>query len=163
MKRLVAIGLVGLFSATATAQADRERLSVEAIVEKLAPAPKTRGLTRNLVPTPTKVDLTIHFDFNSNKLQDRSKPQLDDLAAAMRTERLSELKFRVEGHTDAKGTAIYNEALSKRRADAVVSYLSQRGIDTARLQPEGKGFTELSNTAEPFSASNRRVSIVTVD
>jgi outer membrane protein OmpA-like peptidoglycan-associated protein len=163
MKRLVVICLWGLFSVTATAQADRERLSVEAIVEKLSPAPKTRGLTRNLVPTPTKVDLTIHFDFNSNKLQDQSKPQLDNLAAAMRTERLSELKFRVEGHTDAKGTAAYNEALSKRRADAVVSYLSQQGIDTARLQPEGKGFRELSNTAEPLSALNRRVSIVTVD
>jgi len=112
---------------------------------------------------PAKVDLTIHFDFNSNKLQDRSKPQLDDLAAAMKTERLGELKFRVEGHTDAKGTATYNEALSRRRADAVVSYLTQRGIDTARLQPQGKGFTELLNAAEPFSASNRRVSIVTVD
>ena len=163
MNHLVVIGLVGLFPAAAIAQADRERFSVETIVEKLAPAPKTRGLTRNLVPTPTKLDLTIHFEFDSNKLQDKSKPQLGDLAAAMKTERLVEMKFRVEGHTDAKGTATYNEALSKRRADAVVNYLAQRGIYNARLQPEGKGFTELSNTAEPFSASNRRVSIVTLD
>jgi len=158
MKRLVVFCLLGLFSATEFAQAELERLSVKAIVEKLAPL-----RTRNLEPVPAKVDLTIHFDFNSNKLQDRSKPQLDDLAAAMKTERLGELKFRVEGHTDAKGTATYNEALSRRRADAVVSYLTQRGIDTARLQPQGKGFTELLNAAEPFSASNRRVSIVTVD
>jgi len=81
----------------------------------------------------------------------------------MRTERLSELKFRIEGHTGAKGTAAYNEALSKRRAHTVVSCLSQRGIDTARLQPEGKGLRELSNTVGPPSALNRRVSIVTMD
>jgi outer membrane protein OmpA-like peptidoglycan-associated protein len=163
MKCLVVVGLIGLFSATAGAQVDRENLSVDAMVEKLAPAPKTRALTRNIVPTPAKLDLTIHFDFNSNKLQDQSKPLLDNLAAAMKTERLGELKFRVEGHTDAKGTATYNEALSKRRADAVVSYLSLRGINTERLQPEGKGFRELFDTAEPLSALNRRVSIVTVD
>jgi outer membrane protein OmpA-like peptidoglycan-associated protein len=163
MKCLVVVGLIGLFSATAGAQADREKLSVDAMVEKLAPAPKTRALTRNIVPTSAKLDLTIHFDFNSNKLQDQSKPLLDNLAAAMKTERLGELKFRVEGHTDAKGTATYNEALSKRRADAVVSYLSLRGINTERLQPEGKGFRELFDTAEPLSALNRRVSIVTVD
>jgi len=163
MKRLVLIGVVSLFSGSATAQGDRETLSVDAIVETFAPPPTTPYLYRNLQVTPTKLDFTIHFDFNSNRLQDQSKPHLDNLAAAMRTERLSALKFRVEGHTDAKGTAIYNEALSRRRADAVVSYLSQQGIDTTRLQPEGKGFRELSNTAEPFSASNRRVSIVRVD
>jgi len=81
----------------------------------------------------------------------------------MRTERLSELKCRVEGQTRAKGTAAYNEALSTCRADTVIRYLSQRGIDTARLQPQGKGFRELSNTAGPLSALNRRVSIVTMD
>jgi len=163
MKRLIALGLIGLFSVTATAQTDRENLSVDSMVEKLAPAPKTRSLTRNLVPTRAKLDLTIHFDFNSDKLQDRSKPLLDNLASAMKNDRLSELKFRVEGHTDAKGTASYNEALSKRRADAVVNYLSQQGIEGARLQPEGKGFKELFITAEPLSALNRRVSIVTVN
>jgi outer membrane protein OmpA-like peptidoglycan-associated protein len=163
MKRLVVMGLIGLFSANTIAQADRENLSIDVMVERLAPAPKTRALTRNIVPTPAKLDLTIHFDFDSNKLQDRSKPLLDNLAAAMKTERLGELKFRVEGHTDAKGAAIYNEALSKRRADAVVSYLLQRGINTERLQPEGKAFRELFDTAEPLSALNRRVSIVTVD
>jgi len=163
MKRLIALGLIGLFSVTSTAQTDRENLSVDSMVEKLAPVPKTRSLTRNLVPTQAKLDLTIHFDFNSDKLQDRSKPLLDNLASAMKNDRLSELKFRVEGHTDAKGTASYNEALSKRRADSVVTYLSQQGIEGVRLQPEGKGFKELFITAEPLSALNRRVSIVTVN
>jgi len=155
MKRWVALGLIGLFSVTAMAQTDRENLSVDSMIEKLAPSSKTRSLTRNLVPTQAKIDLTIHFDFNSDKLQDRSKPLLDNLSSAMKNDRLSELKFRVEGHTDAKGTASYNEALSKRRADAVVTYLAHQGIEGARLQPEGKGFKELFITAEPLSALNR--------
>jgi len=163
MKRWVALGLIGLFSVATMAQTDRENLSVDSMVEKLAPAPKTRSMTRNLVPTQAKLDLTIHFDFNSDKLQDRSKPLLDNLASAMKNDRLSELKFRVEGHTDAKGTAAYNEALSKRRADAVVSYLAQQGITAGRLQPEGKGFRELFDTANPQAETNRRVTIVSLD
>jgi outer membrane protein OmpA-like peptidoglycan-associated protein len=163
MKRVIALGLIGLFSVTAIAQTDRESLSVDSMVEKLAPAPKTRSMTRNLVPTQAKLDLTIHFDFNSDKLQDRSKPLIDNLASAMRNERLSELKFRVEGHTDAKGTATYNEALSKRRADAVVGYLAQQGIAASRLQPEGKGFRELFDTANPQAETNRRVTVVSVE
>jgi outer membrane protein OmpA-like peptidoglycan-associated protein len=163
MKRWVALGLFGLFSVATMAQTDRENLSVDSMVEKLAPAPKTRSLTRNLVPTQAKLDLTIHFDFNSDKLQDRSKPLLDNLASAMKNDRLSELKFRVEGHTDAKGTAAYNEALSKRRADAVVVYLSANGVYAERLRAEGKGFRELFDSANPQAESNRRVTIVSID
>jgi outer membrane protein OmpA-like peptidoglycan-associated protein len=151
-----------MFSVTAISQTDRENLSVDSMVEKLAPSPKTRSLTRNLVPTPAKLDLTIHFDFNSDKLQDRSKPLLDNLASAMKNDRLSELKFRVEGHTDAKGTATYNEALSKRRADSVVTYLSQQGIAAGRLTPEGKGFRELLDPANPQAERNRRVTIASL-
>ena len=162
MKRWVVLGLIGLFSANAMAQTDRENLSVDSMVEKLAPAPKTRSLTRNLVPTQAKLDLTIHFDFNSDKLQDRSKPLLDNLVSAMKNERLSELKFRVEGHTDGKGTATYNEALSKRRADSVVTYLSQQGIAAGRLTPEGKGFRELLDPANPQAETNRRVTIASL-
>ncbi len=169
MKRWVVIGWFGLFclfglhSVTTMAQTDRESLSVDSMVEKLAPAPKTRSLTRNLVPKQAKLDLTIHFDFNSDRLQDRSKPLLDNLASALQNDRLSELKFRVEGHTDAKGTAAYNEALSKRRADAVVSYLSQQGITKERLQPEGKGFRDLFDAVNPHAETNRRVTIVSLD
>jgi len=162
MKRWVVLGLISMFSVTAISQTDRENLSVDSMVEKLAPSPKTRSLTRNLVPTPAKLDLTIHFDFNSDKLQDRSKPLLDNLASAMKNDRLSELKFRVEGHTDAKGTATYNEALSKRRADSVVTYLSQQGIAAGRLTPEGKGFRELLDPANPQAERNRRVTIASL-
>jgi outer membrane protein OmpA-like peptidoglycan-associated protein len=77
------LGLIGLVSATAMAQNDRENLSVETMVERLTPAPKTQSQARNLVPTESKLDLTIHFDFDSDKLKERSKPMLDSIASAM--------------------------------------------------------------------------------
>jgi outer membrane protein OmpA-like peptidoglycan-associated protein len=162
MRHVVLIALIGLASVTAEAQTDRENISVDSMVEKLAPAPKTRSLTRNLIPTAAKLDLTIHFDFNSEKLQARSKPLLDNLATAMQNDRLNQLKFRVEGHTDAKGTALYNEALSMRRASTVVAYLSSKGIEPVRLQAQGKGFRELIDPSNPNADTNRRVTIVSL-
>ena len=110
-----------------------------------------------------KIDLTVHFDFNSDKIQDRSKPLLDKVVQVMTDQRLDALRFRVEGHTDAKGGAAYNDSLSKRRADAVVIYLAQQGVQTARLKAEGKGFRELADSADPSSGLNRRVTIVSLE
>jgi outer membrane protein OmpA-like peptidoglycan-associated protein len=110
-----------------------------------------------------KIDLTVHFDFNSDKIQGRSKPLLDKVVQVMTDQRLDALRFRVEGHTDAKGGAAYNDSLSKRRADAVVIYLAQQGVQTARLKAQGKGFRELADSADPSSALNRRVTIVSLE
>jgi outer membrane protein OmpA-like peptidoglycan-associated protein len=110
-----------------------------------------------------KIDLTVHFDFNSDKIQGRSKPLLDKVVQVMTDQRLDALRFRVEGHTDAKGGAAYNDSLSKRRADAVVIYLAQQGVQTARLKAEGKGFRELADSADPSSGLNRRVTIVSLE
>ena len=52
---------------------------------------------------------------------------------------LADYRFRIEGHTDTVGSADYNQALSERRAKAVVSYMAKKyGVNTARLEPVGK-------------------------
>lgn len=136
--------------------------SVDQIVEKLeAPKALTRSL-RNLAPEPRKLDLVIQFDFDSAKIQESSKPLLDNLAAAMKTERLISISFNVEGHTDAKGTSDYNLRLSARRAESVVSYIAQKGVAKARLTPVGKGATDLLNADNPEANENRRVRITTI-
>jgi outer membrane protein OmpA-like peptidoglycan-associated protein len=112
---------------------------------------------------PLKIDLTIYFDLGSDRIQDRSRPLLDRLAMVMQHERARDLRFRIEGHTDAKGSALANELLSRRRAETVVRYLGSRGVDATRLAAEGKGFRELSDPANPLSEQNRRVSVVVVN
>ena len=136
--------------------------SVEQLVDKLAPsAPATRGL-RNLSVQPRSVDLSIQFDFDSAKLQDTSKPLLDNLVDAMNNNRLMALRFKIEGHTDGKGTAAYNQQLSVRRAASVVSYMQTQGIDNALLISEGKGASELLFPDKPEAMENRRVRILTI-
>ena len=49
---------------------------------------------------------------------------------------------RVVGHSDPTGPKAMNESLSKRRAQAVKSYLVSRGIDSSRIQTAGKGGSE---------------------
>lgn len=135
--------------------------SVDELVDKLADPPRTattRSL-RNLQLKPRAVDLSIGFDFDSATIQPGSRELLERLARAMQHERLAEQRFTVEGHTDAKGSAAYNQRLSARRAQAVVAFLAEQGVVAARLEAQGKGFTELLDSTRPFAAENRRVRI----
>ncbi|MDP3520707.1 MAG: OmpA family protein [Hydrogenophaga sp.] len=151
----------------AFAQAPLRDASVDTMVEALAPpAPATtvRSL-RNLVPQPQprQLDLVVGFDFDSAQLNADSRELLDKLSQALASERLAAGRFRVEGHTDAKGTAAYNRALSHRRAQAVVAYLADHGVAPARLSAVGMGFDELLLKDQPFAADNRRVRIVAME
>jgi outer membrane protein OmpA-like peptidoglycan-associated protein len=134
--------------------------TTDQLEQQLAPSQvKTRGL-RNLAPQAQSVDLVIQFDFDSARLQEASKSLLNNLAAAMKRDRLKEVNFRVEGHTDAKGKPEYNMQLSERRAAAVVTYLQSQGVEEARLNVQGKGATELLLPDQPLAMENRRVRVV---
>ena len=147
--------------------------SAQEMVEQLKTQPtppRTRGL-RNLtieaattadVPKPS-LSLLIQFDFNSAKVQPVSEQALANLAQAMQSKELADVKFAVEGHTDAKGKADYNLKLSEQRAQAVSAVLASRGVSSSRLAAVGKGATEPANAAEPLAAENRRVRIVNLN
>jgi outer membrane protein OmpA-like peptidoglycan-associated protein len=162
VKRFALALTVILLSTSISAQLVQQA-SKEDLIEKLTPpaspaSPASRSL-RNLVPKPVNVDLSIHFDFDSARLQAQSKPLLDNLALAMNSARLSPLKFKVEGHTDAKGSTEYNQALSARRASAVQAYLIGQNVQAERLEAEGKGASELLIPEKPMASENRRVRI----
>lgn len=137
--------------------------TVEDFVNALSPQPRTRSLGRNIKVEPARIDMTVNFDFDSARLQPESRPMLERLAAAMKTEQLSSLRFQIEGHTDAKGAARYNDVLSQRRAQAVVEFLTLNGVSVSRLQSLGKGFSELLDADNPMAARNRRVRVGVVE
>lgn len=68
----------------------------------------------------------------------------------------------VAGHTDNTGSDAINEPLSQRRAQAVASYLNQRGVATSRLSTVGYGSRQpvASNATAEGRAQNRRVEIL---
>lgn len=85
---------------------------------------------------------------------------LDDVARALTDS--PTLRVRVEAHTEGSGDESANQALSVKRAQAVVEYLSSRGIQASRLEAAGFGGTRPvdTNRTEAGRNANRRVEIV---
>lgn len=155
---VVTVGFLGI----AYAQSTPSVVGKDEIIQALKPKPKTRSLGRNLVvEVAPSVSLTIGFEFDSAKLSAGSRLQLEQLSAALRSDDLSSLQFRIEGHTDATGKVDYNQKLSERRAEAVKTFLVSQGLAPAGLRAIGKGSSDLLDPNAPTSGVNRRVKIVT--
>jgi OOP family OmpA-OmpF porin len=105
---------------------------------------------------PAQFDLLATFEFNSDKLTATARENLDQFAKALKDPRLAGSKFEIDGHTDAVGPEEYNQGLSERRADAVVSYLGSEGIDKSLLTAKGFGKAK-PRVSNPYSPENRRV------
>ena len=87
-----------------------------------------------------------------------SDPILDEVAKVMKENPHIEL-IEVQGHTDNKGGAFYNRALSDKRAKAVKDALISRGVEAKRLRSKGYGQSKpiASNDTDEGRAENRRV------
>ena len=118
--------------------------------------------TRNKLITEGKfVTHGILFDTNSDKIKPESYGALKDIAAVL-TEN-AEVKVRIIGHTDSDGDDGSNMALSKKRAAAVRTALSDTfGIGADRMETDGKGESQPAgpNTTAEGKANNRRVEFV---
>ncbi|CAD0350329.1 OmpA family protein [Xanthomonas hortorum] len=79
----------------------------------------------------------ILFDFDKVEIRPDAARVLDVLAAALG--KVNTKDMQVRGHTDAKGSDAYNQALSERRADAVLAALHTRG---AAQSAGAKGYGE---------------------
>jgi outer membrane protein OmpA-like peptidoglycan-associated protein len=140
-------------------------LTDQQIEQALRPTGQTRsftprGLTRRDSPEAGQsVNLNIPFAHNSSELKAPAAAQLQQLESALKLPSLASDRFVVAGHTDAKGSAMYNQQLSLRRAEAVKRYLVSKGIDAGRLDTVGYGSERLLTPEDPLDPSNRRVEI----
>lgn len=107
---------------------------------------------------------TIAFASNSAQLDARSAGLIDELANIINT---CPGQLRIEGHTDAQGSAEANRALSKERAAAVRAALITRGVVPGRLVARGFGADQPlgDNDTEAGRALNRRIAfqVITSD
>ena len=78
------------------------------------------------------------FDFDKAQIRAAAATVLDTLADALNT-LPDAVALEIRGHTDAKGSDDYNQALSERRANAVLAALRERG---AAGQAGVRGFGE---------------------
>jgi len=108
-----------------------------------------------------KINLSIEFDYNSDRPTMAGERQLAILAEALKEPGLRTSRFILAGHTDGRGGDDYNQALSERRAIAVQRYLiGSVGFDPSKLSTVGFGKRRLLEVADPASPRNRRVEVV---
>src|SRR5262249_56610732 len=88
-------------------------------------------LTKNLEEFGRARVYGINFDTDSDRIKDESKPTLDQIASLLKLK--SEWKMTIEGHTDARGGAEYNQGLSARRGNTLNTYLQTPGAAAAPL------------------------------
>jgi len=123
--------------------------------EAAAEAQPTQVVFGQLAPE-LQVNVRIEFAFDSAALSPNQKPRLEQLCRVMKASDIA--KFRIVGHTDSSGSDTYNERLSILRAEEVQRYfVSECGIDPARLEAIGLGERFLYNAEDPRAAENRRV------
>lgn len=111
-----------------------------------------RGLVINLSD--------ILFDVDQARLRAGALANVRRISALLN--QFPEYQIAVEGHTDATGSASYNQQLSERRAAAVREALVEGGVDPGRITSRGFGLTQpiATNDTPAGRQQNRRVEVI---
>lgn len=88
--------------------------------------------------------LPIYYELGSARLTSESKRIIDERIYSLMKAKPN-IKVEIASHTDSRGSASSNMALSQRRAESVVNYLVGKGIARSRLIARGYGETRLRN------------------
>jgi OOP family OmpA-OmpF porin len=135
-------------------EADQNRTDIGNVRQALA------NTVANLDNYKVAGETTVLFGLNQTKLSADDKMKLDELAG--NTSSYKRYFIAVEGYTDTTGPADYNVQLSKRRADAVVLYLSgEKNVDFNHIHEIGFGDLKPADPEKTRAAraKNRRVEV----
>ena len=123
----------------------------------LAPAPAPAAAAAPAPAAPA--NFIVYFDFNSDKLNPAALKVVDDAAAEFK--KRGRATITLAGHTDKSGSSAYNQRLSKRRADAVLSAMVARGVpaNIVTEQAFGEDRPAVPTADGVKEARNRRVEI----
>ncbi len=127
-----------------------------------APPPPPAGTPASAptpAPAPARTYL-VFFDWDSADLNDRARQIIADAAAA--STHVEVTRIEVNGHTDASGSAVHNQALSERRAQAVAAELVRDGVAENEIVTRGFGESQplVPTAAGAREPQNRRVEII---
>ncbi len=102
----------------------------------------------------------VTFAVNSARLTEAAKVELDKVVESLKA--LPHIRLEIQGHTDISGSHDHNMSLSQQRAESVVEYFVEKGVDRARLTAKGYGpdKPKFDNKTEEGRKKNRRVEMV---
>ncbi|ARV07963.1 hypothetical protein BTO04_02885 [Polaribacter sp. SA4-10] len=104
----------------------------------------------------------VRFDTNKATLSATAKTNLEKLIPVLNN--YENTNIVIYGYTDSSGSVEYNQALSAKRASSVKNYLTDKGIDIARIETKGLGVNDpiASNETAEGRSKNRRVEFAIV-
>ena len=119
------------------------------------------------LPTRTgeiRILKNILYDFDQYQLTESAKRELDSLSIHMK--KYPGITIELSAHTDSRGSEIYNQFLSEKRAAAARDYLVKKGINAQRIEAIGYGESRMINNCpdgsgcdEKLHAQNRRTEV----
>lgn len=114
-----------------------------------------------VITEDVQVELDVEFDTNSAASRPEHRSEVQRVATFMREHPLT--KVLVEGHTDDRGSAAYNQQLSEKRASTIAGQLVDLGIEADRVDSVGVGEARPradNGTAEGRQRNRRVVAVV---
>ncbi|MEJ2765980.1 sortase-associated OmpA-like protein PdsO [Photobacterium sp. MCCC 1A19761] len=136
-----------------SSQVELARLQQEVIQARLAERDQeTRQIDLGL-------EMNVHFRTGSAEIEPLFMAQLDELAELMK--QAPEVSWELSGYADRRGDSIKNYDLSKRRVEAVRTYLEQRGISPQQVFASAFGDQEPLKAEQSFEGDffDRRVTL----
>jgi len=145
-----------------------DEASAQAIVDLAAAVLGPENVINNYIIDPRagdpnlgniRVDDTVLFETNSDVIAIEFEPLLNQALALMSLR--PSVTLTIVGHTDSVGPDAYNLGLSILRAESVVAWLAERGVDPTRLTAAGAGEAEpiATNDTDEGRQFNRRIQV----
>jgi peptidoglycan-associated lipoprotein len=123
----------------AAAQAEADRLAREEAdrIARQREADSLAALSRSGEEVRNMLAAMIHFELDKSNIRSDDMGALDQKVAILQAN--PDLRIRVGGHCDERGSDEYNLALGNRRAQAAKQYLVSHGIDASRIETQSWG------------------------
>lgn len=136
-------------AATAAAEAERQRVAA-------AVAAETQRLAAAVAAARAKLAAAVYFDYDMDEIRADQLATLDAKVAIMNAN--ADVRIRIAGHTDDRGSDEYNLALGQRRSASIRRYLAARGIAESRFEVVSFGEQRPAQQGEDedVRAKNRR-------
>ena len=109
-----------------------------------------------------RINLAVTFVSGSAELTPAARAQAQVFATALMRPQLMNMRFEINGHTDAVGRRDRNLELSQRRAQTVADFLVRAGVSADRLVVHGYGPDRPLPHMRATAPQNRRVEVIRV-
>jgi outer membrane protein OmpA-like peptidoglycan-associated protein len=117
---------------------------------------------RDILSRLSREERTVYFDFNRSTLNTKEKAKLDEIAKIILDSKEVE-NVDIVGFADKIGNPSYNKVLSKRRAEAVKSYLAKKGLKTKSIYVEGAGESKSLTKCDAVTERKDLISCLAAD